>query len=156
MEEFKSFCLLFHYSPPPHTHSDGEHVKWWNGELTLCLCPSTTYKPSFLNNYICMWVYMYLDIYKPLYTGSGSKTLNFFFSLISPIFDKNAIKLIFFTISSIIQSLSFSIKILHNINEQEKKRQRICNLLNIGTKPKFLVYLIQSKEKQFLQKKSVL
>ena len=39
-------------------------------------------------------------------------------------------------ISSIIQALSF-IKILVNMSAPEKKRQRIYDLLNVETKPKF-------------------
>ena len=40
-------------------------------------------------------------------------------------------------INSIIQAL-FKIKIQPNISEQEKKRQRILDLLNTETKPNFL------------------
>ena len=40
-------------------------------------------------------------------------------------------------ISSIIQVLFFIIKIQPNMSEQEKKRQRIYDLFNAETKPKF-------------------
>ena len=59
----------------------------------------------------------------------------------------------------IIQALFFKIKIQPNMIEQEKKLQRIYDLLNAETKPKFLClpYTKQRKnffftEKEFLSK----
>ena len=49
--------------------------------------------------------------------------------------------------SSIFQEL-FKIKIQPNMNEQEKKRQRIYDLLNAETKPKILC-LPYSKQRTF-------
>ena len=52
-------------------------------------------------------------------------------------------------ISSIISSTFFRIRIQPNMSEQEKKRQRIYDLLYTESKPKFLVYHIQSKQLSF-------
>ena len=52
-------------------------------------------------------------------------------------------------ISSIIQALFFKIKIQSNMSEQEKKQQRIYDLLNCKTKPKFLCL----QKKTFLRKR---
>ena len=51
-------------------------------------------------------------------------------------------------ISSIIQTLFFIIKIQPNISEQENKRQRIYDLLNVETKLKFLC-LPYTKQRKF-------
>ena len=56
-------------------------------------------------------------------------------------------------ISSIIQALFF-IKIQPNMNEQEKKQQRIYDLFNTKTKPKFLLLPWTKQKKIFLQKKA--
>ena len=56
-------------------------------------------------------------------------------------------------INSIIQGL-FLIKIQSSMSEQEKKRQRIYDLLNIETKTKFLLSTVYKAKKKFLQKKS--
>ena len=48
-------------------------------------------------------------------------------------------------ISFIIQA-HFKIKIQSNMSEQEKKRQRIYDLLNAVTKPEFLCLHLQSKD----------
>ena len=42
------------------------------------------------------------------------------------------------------------------MSEQEKKQQRIYDLLNAETKPKFLCQLYTEQRKNFLQKKSFL
>ena len=56
-----------------------------------------------------------------------------------------------FMISSIIQTLS--LKIQPNINEQEKKRQRIYDFLNAKTKPKFLCLpYTKQRKKSFTEK----
>ena len=68
----------------------------------------------------------------------------------SPIFEKNAINLNFL-IGSFIQAL-FKIKIQSYMSEQEKKRQRIFDLLNAGTKLKFLC-LASTKQRNFLTEK---
>ena len=57
-------------------------------------------------------------------------------------------------ISSIIQALFKKIKIQPDMSEQEKKRQRIYDLLNAETKPKFFLSTVYKAKKKFLQKKS--
>ena len=57
-------------------------------------------------------------------------------------------------ISSIIRAL-FSIKILPNISEQEKKQQRICDLLHAETKSVSL-YTVYKAKKNLLQKRGIL
>ena len=56
-------------------------------------------------------------------------------------------------LSSIIQAL-FSIKIEPNMSEQEKKWQRIYDLLNAETKPKFLC-LPYTKQRKFFTGKEL-
>ena len=55
-------------------------------------------------------------------------------------------------ISSIIQPL-FKIKIQPNMSGQEKKGQRIYDLLNAETKPKFLCLLYTKQTKTFYSKR---
>ena len=59
-------------------------------------------------------------------------------------------------ISSIMQALFFVIKFQPNMSEQEKKQQRIYNLLNAEIKLKFLCLLYIKQRNFFLQKKSFL
>ena len=47
----------------------------------------------------------------------------------------------------------FSIKIQPNMSEQEKKRQRIYDLLNAETKPKFLCLPYTKQRKKFFYRK---
>ena len=55
-------------------------------------------------------------------------------------------------ISSIIQAL-FKIKIPPNMSEQEKKRQRIYDLLNAESNPKFLCLPYTNQRKGFFSQK---
>ena len=56
-------------------------------------------------------------------------------------------------ISSIIQAL-FKIKIQPNMSKQEKKRQRIYDLLNAETKPKFLCLPYTKQRKSLYHKRA--
>ena len=58
-------------------------------------------------------------------------------------------------ISSIIQAPFFFIKIQPNMKEQEKKWQRIYDLLNTKTKSKFLCLLYTKQRKIFYRKGKV-
>ena len=58
--------------------------------------------------------------------------------------------------SSIIQALFFLIEIQLNMCEQKKKRQRIYDLLNAKTKPKFICLTYTKQKKNFYRKKSFL
>ena len=51
-------------------------------------------------------------------------------------------------------STFFKIKIQPNMNEQEKKRQRIYDLLNAETKPKFLCLPYTKQRKNFYAKRT--
>ena len=57
-------------------------------------------------------------------------------------------------ISSIIRAL-FKIKIQSNMSEQEKKSQRIYDLLNAKTKPKFLCLPYTKQRKNFFTEKEL-
>ena len=55
-------------------------------------------------------------------------------------------------ISYIIQALFFIIKIQFNMSKQEKKQQRIYDLLDVRTKPIFLCLLYTKLRKTFTEK----
>ena len=55
---------------------------------------------------------------------------------------------------SSIRALSF-IKIQPNMSEQEKKRQRIYDLLNAETKSKFLCLLYTKQKKKIIDKRAL-
>ena len=76
-----------------------------------------------------------------------------FFSLICPLFEKrNVINLNFH--DQLLFKQFFSIKIQPNMSEQEKKRQRVYDLLNAETKPKFLCLPYTKQRKLFNRKRA--
>ena len=74
----------------------------------------------------------------------------FFFCLITPIFWKKNDKSKFSWLALLFNH--FFIKIQPNMSEQEKKQQRIYDLLNAETKPKFLYQSYTKQRKIFSEK----
>ena len=77
---------------------------------------------------------------------------NVFFSLIRPIFEKRDKSK--FSWLALLFKHFWKIKTQLNMNEQEKKRQRIYDLLNVESKPKFFLSTVyKSETKVFFYRK---
>ena len=90
-------------------------------------------------------LFLYLQVHKYI-----TFKIENVFSLISPIFEKSAMTLNFQY--DLYYSSTFKIKFQPNMNEQEKKRQGIYDLLNAKTKTNLLCLPYKKRRKIFCRK----